>query len=434
MECGHVSANVAFYDLAFELGLANIATTSTFFAHVCKSCPQTNGFKPCSERMAQHHLVRSTFPKYSTKRVLKTFWKLMYVLPNHCYIYVGSWQLFDVRLAIILAVSYLAELRYRDLSSSRVSCVTLTTQAVGDWDPFLPAVDGLAFCSKRFYRSRNSYHVSRPKFCARGSWVCHLPVCVAHLARPLRSRLMFCLFSVRQPHRRCSSVLLPLMSRSCNPCLAIGKLSGPLFDTTLGSVSPRSSSAFCGCSLLSLNSFCSGCLQELLQPLLFFHLRQFADYVHPSSACHPLRNLSVAFLSVSLPNWADLQFCVLLLLRPSPRLLQVLPQWGHDIVLSFCLSVNSTSDAATCLLPSEASNGCVKPCLRENTHTGVTSQGTSKKEQSIFQWQPQWCSHYCTLAPVLLSLCGSSGLHYSCFSVSVGTCSLSPKRSKWSFF
>ena len=215
------------------------------------------------------------------------------------------------------------------------------------------------------------------------------------------------------------------MSRSCNPCLAIRKLFGPLSDTTLESVSPRSSSAFCGCSLLSLNSFCSGCLQELLQSLLSFHLRQFAHDVHPSSACHALRNLSVAFPSVSLPSWADLQFCVLLLLRPSPRVLQVLPQWGHDIVLSFCLSVNSTSDAATCLLPSEASNGCVKPCLRENTHTGVTSQGTSKKEQSIFQWQPQWCSHYCTLAPVLLSLCCSSRLHYSCLSVSVSTSSLS---------
>ena len=111
-----------------------------------------------------------------------------------------------------------------------------------------------------------------------------------------------------------------------NPCLTIGKLSGPLSDTTLGSVSPRSSSAFCGCSLLSLNSFCSSCLQELLQPLLSFHLRQFADDVHPSSACHPLRNLSVAFLSVSLPSWADLQFCVLLLFRAWPQLLQVLPQ------------------------------------------------------------------------------------------------------------
>ena len=125
------------------------------------------------------------------------------------------------------------------------------------------------------------------------------------------------------------------MSRSCNPCLAIGKLSGPLFDTTLGSVSPRSSSAFCGCSLLSLNSFCSSCLQRLLQPLLSFHLRQFADDVHPSSACHPLRNLSVAFPSVSLPINANLQSCVLLLLRPSPRVLQVLPQCRHTLSSAF---------------------------------------------------------------------------------------------------
>ena len=150
-------------------------------------------------------------------------------------------------------------------------------------------------------------------------------------------------------HQRSSSVLLPWMPRSCNPCLVTRKLPGSLSDATPRPVGPLCACVRCACSLLSKTQVAMvACMPPSLS---FFHL------LHCPLLCTPLciaTSSGSAFLLSVGPSWRAFSIVPILGAVPAastgwPPLSLLRPRRAPQLV-SLCHFDSSCFQLASCFL------------------------------------------------------------------------------------
>ena len=238
-------------------------------------------------------------------------------------------------------------------------------------------------------------------------------------------------FSIIQPHQSSSFVLLPSRLRSCNPCLVIGKCSRKFCVDPLNQTDQYNSGAR---QRLVVRPLCARVRFPLQIPLarvacmLSIHMYpsiRFFPFFFTLPATHfdCFRCFFFFLLFFSFlfffyfffflfPVVLHLRFWVLLLLLPSPRLLQFLPQCGQHTGLYLCLRGSSISGSPVRLLTSEALERLRKDMALENTHwrriTEKTQGDKPRHDGILSSVRIAARSHL-----FFFSFCGSTCLLYS---------------------